>query len=230
MPAAFTGTFTGFTLSCSSRMAATILLISAWPNSQSVGNGVFGNFQRARFDHHDGFVGAGDDDVKRAGLLLGNGGIHDQLAFEQSDAHAAIGRGKRNLGNVERGGSGRHADDVRIVFAIGGKHHRDDLRLVGPAFREQRAQRAIGQARGQNFLLRGASFALEESTRNFSRRIGVFAVVHGERQKIFFGRPCYPCRQWPIPPYRHNAPPRRRALAEPSCPSRRSGFARRLPN
>ena len=71
-----------------------------------------------------------------------------------------------------------------IVFAVRGKHHGDDLRFIAPGFGKQRAQRAVDHARSQNFALRGAPFALEKAAGNFSGRIGVFAVVHGEGKKI----------------------------------------------
>ena len=64
------------------------------------------------------------------------------------------------------------------------KHHGYDLRFIAPGFRKQRAHRAVDQPRRQNFALRRAPFALEESSGNFSGRIRVFAIVHGQRQKI----------------------------------------------
>ena len=155
---------------------------------QRVGDGIFGNFQRARFHHDDGLIGAGHHEIHGAGLLFGDGGIHDELAFEHADAHGGDRRGEWNFRDVQRGGSGGDADHVRIIFAVRGEHHGNDLRLVGPAFGKQRPQRAVNQPRGQNFLFRGAAFALEESAGNFSRGVGVLAVVHGKRQKIFFGR------------------------------------------
>src|SRR5208283_5296353 len=50
----------------------------------------------------------------------------------------------------------------------------------------QRAQRPVGQPRSQNLALGGSSFALKKSSGNFSCRIGVLAVIHGQGQKIFF--------------------------------------------
>ena len=111
-------------------------------------------------------------------------GLIDQLPVHQSDAHRSDRRLERQV-RAERGSrSRRHRDHVGIVLAIRGQHHRHDLRLIAPRFREQRAQRAIDQPRRQNFFLRRAPFALEESAGNFSGRIRVFAVIHGQRQKI----------------------------------------------
>ena len=113
-------------------------------------------------------------------------GLIDQLAVEQSHAHARHRIVERNLRDIQRRGSRGHRDHIRIVLAVGGKHHGDDLRFGGPAFGKQRPQRPVRQPRHQNFALRGAPFALEKSARNFSGGIGVFAVVHREGQKIFF--------------------------------------------
>src|SRR5579872_1258426 len=45
---------------------------------ESVDDGFFGDFEGAGFDHDDGFFGAGDDDVKQALLLFGDGRISDE--------------------------------------------------------------------------------------------------------------------------------------------------------
>ena len=97
---------------------------------------------------------------------------------------AAIGRRERQIGNERRGRCRRNGDDVGIVFAVGGKHHGDDLRFIAPGFGKQRTHRAVDHSRSQNFAFRGAPFALEKAAGNFARGIGVFAIVHGEGKKI----------------------------------------------
>ena len=62
--------------------------------------------------------------------------------------------------------------------------HRDDLRLVAPARGEQRADRAVDQAAGEHFLFGGLAFALEEAAGDAARRVGVFAVVDGQREEV----------------------------------------------
>ena len=125
------------------------------------------------------------DDVQQAGLLLGaTVGLATSLPSSKPTRTAAIGvvNGKSEI-NAAAEAAG-DADHVRIVFAVRGKHHGDDLRFIAPGFGKQRAQRAVDHARSQNFALRGAPFALEKAAGNFSGGIGVFAVVHGERKKI----------------------------------------------
>ena len=113
-----------------------------------------------------------------------DGGIGDELPLEQTDAHRGDGLVERQVGNEGGSRGAGDGDDVGIVLAIGGKHGGDDLRFIAPGFGKQRAHRPVDQARGENFALRRAAFALEESAGNFARGIGVLAVVHGERKKI----------------------------------------------
>ena len=61
---------------------------------------IFGNFEGAGFDHDDRLVGAGHDQVHLAELLIGDRWVHDELAVEQTDAHAGDRVHERNLGDV----------------------------------------------------------------------------------------------------------------------------------
>ena len=84
----------------------------------------------------------------------------------------------------QRGGSAGDGEHVRVVLGVGGQHERDDLRFVAPARREQRADRPVDDAAGQHFFFRRLAFALEEAAGNAARRVGVFAVVHRQRQEV----------------------------------------------
>ena len=164
--------------------------------AEGFGDGVFGDFERAGFDHHDGFFAAGDDDVQQALLLLGHGGIGDaSWPSSKPTRTAAIGlvNGRSEINAAaEAAGDGDH---VGIVFAIGGQHQGDDLRLIAPGLGKERAERPVDQARGQDFALGGAAFALEESAGNFSGGIGVLAIVDRQRQKIAVVGCASPCRR-----------------------------------
>ena len=61
---------------------------------------------------------------------------------------------------------------------------RDDLRLVAPARREERAARPVDQAAGEHFLFGRLALALEEAAGDAARGVGVFAVVDRQRQEI----------------------------------------------
>ena len=76
------------------------------------------------------------------------------------------------------------AEHVGIVFAVGREHEGNDLGLALESVGEQRTDRAINLAAGENFALAGTAFALDEAAGNASAGVGVFAVVNGEREKI----------------------------------------------
>src|SRR5712664_1939206 len=151
---------------------------------ESVRDGFFRNFEGAGFHHDDGFFCAGDDDIHQAFLLVGDGGVDHQLAVEQSDADAGNGLLKRKVRAIRRSRGAGYGNDVGVVLAVRREHHGDNLGFIAPGFGEERAHRAVNQPGSENFFLRGAAFALEETAGNFSGGVGVFAVVHRERNKI----------------------------------------------
>ena len=74
--------------------------------------------------------------------------------------------------------------DVGIVFEIVRQRRHDHLRLIAPAIGEQRADRAVDQARNQRFLLGRTAFALEVAARNAAGRVILLLVVDGEGQEV----------------------------------------------
>ena len=62
-----------------------------------------------------------------------------------------------------------------------------NLHFVEEAFRKQRTDGAVDQARGQCFELAGSAFALEEAAGNAASGIGFFQVVDRQREKILPG-------------------------------------------
>src|SRR5580700_9751548 len=151
---------------------------------ESVDHGFFRDFESAGLDHDNGFFRAGDDDVQQTLLLFGDRRVGHQLAIEQADANASNGLLKREIGTIGGRGGGGNSDDVRIIVAVRGKHHRDDLCFVAPRLREERAHGPVNQTRGENLFFRRTTFALEEAAGDFSSRIGVFAIVDGQWKKI----------------------------------------------
>jgi hypothetical protein len=59
-----------------------------------------------------------------------------------------------------------------------------DLHFVVEAFREQRAQRAVDQARDQRFAFRRTAFAAEEATGDLAGCVGLFEVVDRQREEV----------------------------------------------
>ena len=60
----------------------------------------------------------------------------------------------------------------------------DDLDFVVEAIREQRANRAVDQAAGQDFLLGGTAFTLEKATGDAAGCIEFFDVVDGQGEEV----------------------------------------------
>jgi hypothetical protein len=151
---------------------------------EGIDHRLFRDFQRAGFDHDDGFVGTGNDDVHQAFFLVGDGGVDDQLTVEEADADAGDGLLEREIRAVGRGGSAGNGDDVGIILAVRGEDHGDDLSFIAPGLGEERAHGTVDQAGGEDFFFGRTAFALEEATGDFSGGVSVFAIVDSERQKV----------------------------------------------
>ncbi len=151
----------------------------------------FRHFLRARFDHHEAVFAARDDEIELALLALLERRVHHVLPVHQAHPHAGNRLFEGDAGQRERRGCARDGQDVRVVLGIGRQHQRDDLRFVAPARREQGPDRPVDDAAGQDFLLGRLAFALEEAAGNAAGRVGVFAVVHRQRQEVdAFARAC----------------------------------------
>ena len=69
-------------------------------------------------------------------------------------------------------------------FRVQRQHVDDDLHFVVEAFREQRTQRTVDQARDQRFAFRRTAFATEEATRDLAGGVGLFEVIDGQREEV----------------------------------------------
>ena len=145
---------------------------------------LLGHFLRARFDHHQAVVAAGDDEIELALFALLEGRVDDVLAVDQADADAGDRLLERDVGERQRRRGAGDRQHVGVVLRVGRQHERDDLRLVAPAGGEERPDRPVDHPAGQHFLLRRLAFALEEAAGDASGRVGVFAVVDRQRQEI----------------------------------------------
>src|SRR6266851_2708580 len=89
---------------------------------KGIGDGFFGNFERAGFHHDDGFIRAGDDDVHQTFLLVGDGGIDHQLPVHQANADAGDGLLKREVRAVGRSGRAGDGNHIGVILAVRGEH------------------------------------------------------------------------------------------------------------
>ena len=140
-----------------------------------------------RFDHHHRIVGAGDDEIEDAVLHLVDHRVQHELAVDDADARRADRSKERQAREGQRRGSRDQAKNVGIVLEVMRQHRHHDLRFVLETFDEERADRAIDEARRQRLLLGRAAFALEIAARNFAGGVSTFLIIHGEREKVDAG-------------------------------------------
>ena len=145
---------------------------------------VFGQFAGFGFDHQHGVLRAGDDEFQIAVDQFGRAWIEDVLAVLVTDLGGADRAVERGAAQGQRGGRADQGQDVAVDFRVQRHHGGDDLDFIAEVFREQRADRAIDQARSQRFLFGLATFALEEAARDAAAGVELFLVVDGEREEI----------------------------------------------
>ncbi|MNH91999.1 hypothetical protein D3C73_445700 [compost metagenome] len=145
---------------------------------------VFVQFLGFRFNHQDGVLGAGDDEVKNRFFHLVEMRVQDIFAVDVADACAADRAHEGNAGQGKRCRGCNHGQDVRVVLEVMLDDGNDDLGVVLVAFREERTDRAVDQARNQRFVFRRTTFALEVATRDLAGGIGLFLVVDGQREEV----------------------------------------------
>ena len=136
------------------------------------------------FDHHHGIMRAGDDEIEATFGNLGLGRVEDIFAVVEADASRSDRAHERHAGQAKRSRSGDHGDHIGFVFAVIAQHLGNDVDFVVETFGEQRAQRAVDEARSQRLVLGGAAFALEEATRDAAGSGVFFLVMNGQREEI----------------------------------------------
>ena len=161
------------------------LLIIAVRGHYGVGHLRLRNLFAEAFDHHDRFIRGSDDQVEVAMFQLVGGRQGDELAFDASEPDRAYGTVKRYVIGDDQ--SRRGADDgqnVGIVLLVGGDGAGLDLNFVAIARGKERTKRAVNQPRGENFLGRRPTFALDEAAGKFTGRVYLFAIIDREREEI----------------------------------------------
>ena len=159
----------------------------AVPEQDRLGHDVLGEDLHARLDHHDRVARARDDEVELGVGELGVRRVEDELAVDVADAHGADRALERDLADRQRGGRGDGAEDVRVVLVVRREDRDDDLDVVLVALGEQRADRAVRQARGERRRLGRAALALDEPARDLAGGVHPLLEVDGEREEVEAG-------------------------------------------
>ena len=146
-----------------------------------------GKFLGLRFHHHHGVGGAGDDEVQLGLFKVHLARVDEVFAILVADARCADRAHERGAGKDERRRGADHAEHVRIVFEIVGHSRQHNLDFMLEAGHEQRADRAVDEARGQRLFLGRAAFTLEVAARDAARCVVFFLIVDSQREEVLSG-------------------------------------------
>src|SRR5690606_29658203 len=118
------------------------------------------------FNHQNSVFGTSDHQFQRRILHLAGRGVQNVLAVDVTNASGTDRTIEGNAGDGQRGRCADHGRNVRVHLRVHRDYVQDDLHFVVEAFGEQRTQRAIYEARSQNFFLGRTTFTLEETARD----------------------------------------------------------------
>ena len=142
----------------------------------------------AHLDHVDAVLVAGEHQVEVAELELGDRRVDHELragvGVDAAHAHGGHRALEGRVGDAERGAGGGAGDHVGIGLAVMAEHQSLQLDLVQEALGEERADRTVDHAHGEDFLLRRRAFALAEAAREAADRGVLLAVVAGQREEV----------------------------------------------
>src|SRR5688572_26463871 len=96
------------------------------------------------------------------------GRVGDELPLHPSDTHGPERSIPGNITDRQCGGGADDAKDVGIIFAVGTEQNALDLHFVVIPLWEKGSNGPVGEARGQDFLLRGAALTFEVTPWEFS--------------------------------------------------------------
>src|SRR5665648_102663 len=145
---------------------------------------VFVDLVGARFHHGDGVGGAGDDQIDVALLDLGVGGIDYPTTVDPADTNAAHRSHEGSFGQGEGRGGAHQSQHVVGIFHVDRDDGRHEMDFLVEAFRPERADRPIHYPRGDNGVLTGPPFALDESAGELPGRVHPLFYVYRQREEI----------------------------------------------
>jgi hypothetical protein len=154
------------------------------PEDDRAEHDFLGEHLRLGLDHQHRVGRAGHDEVELRSLERAERRIEHVLPVHVTDTRRADRSLERDSRQRQRGGRAKHRGNVGVDLRIERDDGRYDLHLVVEAFREQRANRPVDQARGESLLFRRTAFTLEEAARDAARGVGLLDVVDGEREEI----------------------------------------------
>ena len=118
------------------------------------------------------------DEIKIRVFALFKGGVDDEFAVDAPNANGTNWASEWDIGNCESGRGTIHGEHIGIVFLISAQKKSDDLGVIEITLWEERTQRAVRHAAGQDLFFGRTTFALEVATRESSGSRGAFFVFH----------------------------------------------------
>ena len=143
-----------------------------------------GDFLRAGLDHQNGLGGAGHGEVEQRFFALFIVGVDDVLAVHIADVDRADGAGPRDLAGGQRGRSADHRRDVGDVVGVHGHDGGHHGHVVAHALGEERAQRAVDEAGGEDGLLGGTALAAVPAAGDVAHGVELFFKIHAQGEEV----------------------------------------------
>ncbi len=153
----------------------------------AAGDDRLGQFRGAHFDHVHRFTVSGHHHVHLGEFHLAFGGVHHILAVDIRDTAGGCGAFEGNVRNGKGGRRADHGKDVRFILQVGGHDHRLDKHFVAVTLGKHRADGAVDQPHGENFLVGRPGLAFEKTAGKLARGVGLFTIVDGQREEIDTG-------------------------------------------
>ena len=145
---------------------------------------LLGELLGSGFHHHDGVLGAGHGEVEAAVLPILHAGVQDILAVHIPDGHGTRGAHEGGFGDGQGDGRAQHGQDIRLHVLIHGQAGGDDLDVVIEALGEQGPEGPVDEPVGQDGLLGGTAFPLDEAAGDLAHGVELLFEFNGQGQKI----------------------------------------------
>ena len=145
---------------------------------------LFGDLLGTGFHHHDGVLGAGHGQIEKALLPILHAGVQDVLPVHKAHGHGARGAHEGRFGDGQGDGGAQHGQDVGLHVLIHGETGGDDLHVVVEALGEQGPEGPVDEPVGQDGLLGGTAFPLDEAAGDLAHGVELLFEFNGQGQKI----------------------------------------------
>ena len=123
------------------------------------------HFVHLAFDHHNIVVSSTHHKIHVSCLQLVESRIDDEFSIYTCHAHLRYGAVERHVRNRYRSRCGKAGKGIGHINAIRREKDDVDKRVGVVVVGEQRAQNPIDKTRREDFIIRGATFALLETAR-----------------------------------------------------------------